>query len=59
MDEYHVHQWVENLKIPWELVFLSKDRVLVTERDGRIQLIKHGFLGGETLSGHLFDGTHR
>ena len=33
-DEYDVEPWVENLRIPWELVFLSENKALVTERSG-------------------------
>ena len=42
--EYHVETWVENLNIPWELLFLSENRALVTERDGQIRLIENGIL---------------
>lgn len=44
---YRVESWVENLVIPWELVFLSEERALVTERPGRIRLIENGRLRGE------------
>ena len=46
--EYDVQTWVENLRIPWELVFLSEDRALVTERAGRIRLIENGILREES-----------
>jgi quinoprotein glucose dehydrogenase len=39
-----VEVWVENLKIPWSLIFLSKSRALVSERAGKIKLIKNGQL---------------
>ncbi len=41
---YRVESWVENLVIPWELVFLPDNRALVTERPGRIRLIENGNL---------------
>ena len=45
--EYRVESWVENLRIPWSLVFVSPDRALVTERAGRIRLIEKGILQAE------------
>jgi glucose/arabinose dehydrogenase len=32
------------LQVPWEVGFLSGDRILVTERPGRVRLIDHGQL---------------
>lgn len=43
-DDYTVQAWVENLQIPWSLVFLSDKKALVTERPGRIRLIANGVL---------------
>jgi len=42
--EYHVETWIENLDIPWELIFLSENKALVTERDGQIRLIENDTL---------------
>ncbi|MDD4363928.1 MAG: PQQ-dependent sugar dehydrogenase, partial [Atribacterota bacterium] len=42
--EYQVETWIENLFIPWELVFLSENRALVNERAGLIRLIENGIL---------------
>jgi len=39
-----VEVWIENLEIPWSLVFLPGDRALVSERPGRIRLVKDGKL---------------
>lgn len=39
-----VESWVDDLEIPWSLVFLGDGRALVTERDGRIRLIRDGEL---------------
>jgi glucose/arabinose dehydrogenase len=39
-----VESWVENLEIPWSLIFLPDGRALVSERPGRIRLIKDGIL---------------
>lgn len=46
-DGVIVESWVENLNIPWELVFLSEERALVSERDGKIRLIESGVLQAE------------
>ena len=43
-DGIRVETWVENLDIPWSLVFLPDGRALVSERSGRIRLIKDGKL---------------
>jgi len=39
-----VEAWAENLEIPWSLIFLPDGRALVSERAGRIRLIKGGKL---------------
>ena len=46
-DGVKVEAWVENLEIPWSLLFLPDDRALVSERPGRIRLIKEGKLRGD------------
>jgi glucose/arabinose dehydrogenase len=46
-EEYTVETWVENLRIPWALVFLSDVKALVTERAGPIRLIENGILRDE------------
>jgi quinoprotein glucose dehydrogenase len=43
-DRVSVKAWVENLEIPWSLIFLPDGRALVSERPGRIRLIKNGKL---------------
>jgi glucose/arabinose dehydrogenase len=43
-EEYIVESWVKNLRIPWELVFLSDKKALVTERTGTVRLIENGIL---------------
>jgi glucose/arabinose dehydrogenase len=45
--EYRVEPWVENLEIPWALAFLPDGRALVTERPGRIRVIRDGRLDPE------------
>jgi quinoprotein glucose dehydrogenase len=46
-DGVRVGVWIENLEIPWSLLFLPDDRALVSERPGRIRLIKGGKLRGD------------
>ena len=40
-DGVMVQVWVENLEIPWSLIFLPDGRALVSERPGKIRLIKN------------------
>jgi glucose/arabinose dehydrogenase len=41
----------QNLEIPWSLVFLPDNRILVTERPGRVKLINsNGSIAGEVLN---------
>ncbi len=40
-DNIKVEVWVQNLRIPWSLVFLPDGRALVSERPGTILLIKN------------------
>lgn len=46
-DGIKVEVWMENLEIPWSLVFLNDNRALVSERPGNIRLIKDGKLQSE------------
>lgn len=43
-DRVNIRIWVEGLEIPWSLVFLPDGRALVSERQGRIRLIRDGKL---------------
>ena len=45
--DIHVQSWVEGLEAPWSLIFLSPQRALVSERPGRIRLIRKGELQAE------------
>jgi quinoprotein glucose dehydrogenase len=42
-----VEPWIEGLEVPWSLVFLPDGRALVSERPGRIRLVKDGRLQEE------------
>ena len=41
---YRLETWIANLEAPWSLVFLPDGRALVSERPGRIRLIRDGKL---------------
>ncbi len=43
-DKVTVEAWIENLRIPWSLIFLPDGRALVSERPGTVRLIKGGKL---------------
>lgn len=42
--DYKVEVFAENLEVPWSIVFTSPERVLVTERPGRLRVIENGVL---------------
>jgi len=46
---YKVEEFARGLVIPWSIVFTSPDRMLVTERGGRIQVIEQGKLRDKPL----------
>ena len=41
----------DNLEIPWAIDFISKDHILVTERPGRLRVIKDGKMLDEPVQG--------
>lgn len=41
---YQVKTIAEGLDVPWDIAFVSKDRMYVTERPGRVRLIENGKL---------------
>lgn len=41
----------DGLQIPWSIAFLSKGRMLVTERPGRLRLVENGKLLAEPIKG--------
>jgi quinoprotein glucose dehydrogenase len=47
VSDIRVEPWVEGLEVPWSLVFLPDGRALVSERPGRIRLIRNGELQPE------------
>ena len=40
--DLRVETWIQGLEVPWSLVFLSPQRALVSERPGRIRIIRKG-----------------
>jgi glucose/arabinose dehydrogenase len=43
--------WVDNLEIPWAIVFLNKDTALITERPGFLRVVVKGKLVKDPVSG--------
>jgi len=46
---YKAEVFTEGLYVPWSIVFTSSERMLVTERNGRIRIIKNGTLEDNPL----------
>lgn len=44
---YRVETVATGLEVPWDMAFVSKDRIYVTERPGRVRLIENGTLRTE------------
>lgn len=49
--EFRIETVTSGLEHPWSLAFLPEDRVLVTERRGRLRLIEDGRLHPEPIAG--------
>lgn len=47
---YSVTPVVQNLKVPWSIVFTSKDRWLVSERAGSVRVVENGKLAAQPLT---------
>ncbi|MBZ0098654.1 MAG: PQQ-dependent sugar dehydrogenase, partial [Taibaiella sp.] len=48
-SDYNIEPFVQGLEVPWSIVFTSEDRILVTERPGRLRIIENGKLVSEPL----------
>src|SRR6185369_8971455 len=48
---FRLETFASNLEIPWGIEFLPDDKILVSERPGRLRLIEHGKLQPEPISG--------
>jgi glucose/arabinose dehydrogenase len=46
---YRLETVAENLEIPWSIAFTQENRLLVTERPGRVRVIEQGVLQKEPL----------
>ncbi len=46
---YKVEEFVSGLQIPWSIVFTSENRMLVTERPGRVRIVENGKLQSNPL----------
>lgn len=55
-DNVKVEVWIKDLEIPWSLIFLPDGRALVSERPGKIRLIKDGKLLAKPYA--LIDAVH-
>ena len=43
--------WVDNLDIPWAIVFLNSKTALITERPGNLRMVVDGKLVSEPIAG--------
>lgn len=48
-DKYEIKEFVRGLIVPWSMVFTSNDRMLVTERTGKVRVIENGKLVDQEL----------
>ncbi|HVU17643.1 MAG TPA: PQQ-dependent sugar dehydrogenase [Candidatus Didemnitutus sp.] len=48
---YRLESIAEGLDVPWSIAFLPDDRILVTERVGRLRVIDHGKLLPDAIAG--------
>lgn len=48
---FRLETFAANLEIPWGIEFLPDEKILVSERPGRLRLIDHGKLQPEPISG--------
>jgi quinoprotein glucose dehydrogenase len=46
-DNVRVEVWLDNLNIPWSLIFLPDGRALISERPGWIRVVKDGVIQGK------------
>lgn len=46
-----VDTWVTGLEVPWSLTFLDATTALITERPGRLRIVKNGVMQAEPVKG--------
>jgi aldose sugar dehydrogenase len=51
VESFRIESIAEGLDVPWSLTFLPDDRILVTERVGRLRVIDHGRLLPDPVAG--------
>jgi len=51
-QSYDIEEFASGLEVPWGMVFTSPQRMLITERPGRLRVVENGILDPEPL--HVF-----
>lgn len=49
--EVKIEKWVEGLELPWAIAFPDAETALITERSGKLLVVKNGALQAEPVSG--------
>jgi aldose sugar dehydrogenase len=52
-NTYKVEIFAQNLEVPWSIIFTDTNRILITERPGRLRVIENGKLQQEPV--HVFE----
>ena len=52
-SQYKIEVFAQGLYVPWSIIFTDSSRMLVTERNGKLRVIKNGVLSGTPL--YIFD----
>ncbi|MEZ4689705.1 MAG: PQQ-dependent sugar dehydrogenase [Ignavibacteria bacterium] len=47
--EYEIKEVADDLYVVWSIIFTSDDRMLFTERNGKLRVIENGILSGKPL----------
>ena len=51
LQDFYVQTVVEDVSVPWGMVFLPDGRMLITEREGNVRMVRDGELLDEPLEG--------
>jgi glucose/arabinose dehydrogenase len=49
--DIHVEKFAEGLEIPWAIDFIDNSTALITERPGRLRIVKNGLLKAQPITG--------